>query len=272
MNANINDLLLQVQDFIKNKKYREAKNIINKILKIDNQCDKAYYFLSSIEYFLGNINESISALDNIHGLKECKLDKSYILFVRGRLYSEELHNYELAIDSFSKAIELNPNVSDIYFYRGKTKQLALSVQKGVNWNNIDASSLEDLSKAIELSPNKSEPYSYRGGSYFLLKKYSLALQDWNKYIELEPDDESGYCNRAYVKFEMEDYQGAIIDYTKSISLFDKDSSIYFSRGIAKCALEDYLGAKQDYELGMKIANNKESYLSKELKSKLNNNI
>ena len=194
--------------------------------------------MSNIEYFLGNINESIYALDNILELKECNLDKSYILFVRGRLYSEELHNYELAIDSFSKAIELNPNVSDIYFYRGKTKQLSLNVQKGVNWNNIDISSLEDLNKAIELSPNKSEPYSYRGGSYFLLKKYSLALQDWNKYIELEPDDESGYCNRAYVKFEMEDYQGA----------------------------------KQDYELGMKIANNEESYLSKELKSKLNNNI
>ena len=124
-----------------------------------------------------------------------------------------------AIYQFTKAIELNPNYEDAYFWRGKIR------------------GYEIINKDVE-------------GAY-----YSEAIKDFNKVIELNPDNAEAYFWRGRAKFNFEDYKGAIADYTKVIKLkpisFNFPSS-YYERGWVKKIIGDLNGACEDWNQAKKL--------------------
>ena len=75
--------------------------------------------------------------------------------------------YERAIDSYNKAIELNPDYVLGYNNRG----LAHS-QKG----EVELA-IKDYTKAIELKPDYAEVYYYRGGAFLRLGEREKAKSD-----------------------------------------------------------------------------------------------
>jgi len=99
-------------------------------------------------------------------------------------YYANLKKDDLAIKSYTKAIEINPNDADTYFYRGNSY-----------YNLKDYSSaINDFTKVIELNPNDSNGYINRGLSYYKLKKYDLAIKNYTKAIELNSSDSLTYVN------------------------------------------------------------------------------
>jgi tetratricopeptide (TPR) repeat protein len=123
-------------------------------------------------------------------------------------YYANLKKYDLAIKSYTKAIELNPNDANTYYNRG------IAYNKLKNYS----SAIKDYTKAIELNPNDADAYNNRGLVYTHLKKDDLAIKDYNKAIELNSNDANAYLGRGYSYSKIKNYELSIKDYKKAIEL------------------------------------------------------
>jgi tetratricopeptide (TPR) repeat protein len=85
--------------------------------------------------------------------------------------------YDIAIQYFSKAIELKPNLSNPYFNRGSCYG-----EKG----NLELA-IQDYTKAIELSPNDLKSYYSRGHCYSKKGDYTLAFEDYKRVRNIKSD-------------------------------------------------------------------------------------
>ena len=93
-------------------------------------------------------------------------------------YRFEMHRYDCAIETSSKAILLNPDYTDAYIGRGTAYAL-----KG----NLDRA-IEDLIKATELGPLNSGPYTLLGLVYDRRGDRPLAIENYRKVLELDPNN------------------------------------------------------------------------------------
>jgi len=88
-----------------------------------------------------------------------------------------LENYQLEhgkpIDTYSQAIELDPENANAYFNRGFEY-----------FSGEHEKAIEDYSKAIELDPEHAEAYYHRGSCYSDLDEYEAAIEDYSKAIKL----------------------------------------------------------------------------------------
>jgi len=123
-------------------------------------------------------------------------------------YYANLKKDDLAIKSYTKAIELNPNDADTYYNRGNSY-----------YDLKDYSSaIKDYTKAIELNTNYVYAYYNRGLSYYKLKKYDLAIKNYTKAIELNSNYADAYFGRGYSYNKIKNYELSIKDYKKAIEL------------------------------------------------------
>lgn len=88
--------------------------------------------------------------------------------------------YDLALQSYAKAIELNPKDAATYLNRGRAYS---------NKKSYDLAIL-DYDKWIELSPKESMAYFNRGDLYEKRGNASHAINDYRKAIELDAANES----------------------------------------------------------------------------------
>jgi tetratricopeptide (TPR) repeat protein len=164
-----------------------------------------------------------------------------------------LKDYNGAITDYTKAIELNPNLTQAYYNRGHSK---------INLKDYNGA-IADFTKAIELNPNNADAYSNRGTSKADLKDYYGAIADYTKAIELNPNLAIAYNNRGLQKCDLKDYYGAIADYTKAIELNPNNAKAYSSRGTSKAYLKDYYGAIADHTKAIKLnPNDAETYYNR----------
>jgi len=108
-------------------------------------------------------------------------------YTRGGLNIHMLNNYQLAIEDFSKALELDPNHYNAYMARGRA-YLAI--------DNMELA-VADFSKAINLFPMmEPEPYAWRGLYHFQNGNYTLAREDFEAVVQIDPDDKHGFTFTA----------------------------------------------------------------------------
>lgn len=124
-------------------------------------------------------------------------------------------NYEAALVSYSRAIQVNPSNSILYTKRGFMYLQLLEARVA----------LEDFNTAIELDPNLTEAYSGRGFANELLGNPDHALDDYSQAILLDPGNFLHYSNRARVYEALGNKEAAIADYTQVISL-SADENLY----------------------------------------------
>jgi len=141
------------------------------------------------------------------------------------------HGYTVAIKYYNKAIELNPNWADAYYYRG------LAYYELVNYKEA----ILDYNKAIELVPSDYRAYAYRGDAKSEQGDNIGAMQDYNKAIELKyrraielnPNDYESYVNRGFAYYELVNYKEAIQDFNKAIKINPNYGGAYRGRGLSK---------------------------------------
>lgn len=127
--------------------------------------------------------------------------------------------YREAIESYNKAIELNPRYANAYLYRGNAYEAIEEYDQA----------LEDYNKACQLNPMDLFAFKNRGGLYKKLKLYDKALKDFERAIQLDPLYESPYEERGNVYAEVKNYDKALDDYAKAIELNPKYGFTYESR-------------------------------------------
>ena len=168
-------------------------------------------------------------------------------FIEKSLEEIKRGNYEEAIKFATKAIEINQNNEEAYFYRG----LAFSSKK----NFLAAT--EDYSKAIELNP-KANYFLVRGESFFKSNNKLKALSDFQKVIEIGSTDRDLSMALTYIgtiKSDFGDHSNAIISFSKAIELNPQNFEAYNNRAKAKSMNNDYYGAIDDLEMMIEINEN-----------------
>ena len=175
----ISQILSEAISSFNGKEYDKTIMLCNQVLKLDNR------------------------LSSAHNLK-------------GIAFAEKKEE-EKAIDSFNKAIELEPNNSGYIYNRAKFNYQSKRYTEA----------LIDCNMAIRLEEN-SEFYTLRAAAKQKLQDISGALADVSKSIELNPNDAKSYFNRGFLKMSLGDTNGAIEDYKKHVELDPSNAEVYNS--------------------------------------------
>jgi len=182
-----------------------------------------YDYLKAIELYTLAINKNTVGDSN--------------LFVfRGSLYLK-LTCFELALNDFNRAIELDENQTAAYVFRAKVFESYRYSEKALN----------DYAKAEENDSNSSIVYEERASLFERLGCLPEALSDFDRLVELNPEDFYVYSLRADLKEKLEDMHGALVDYSTAIELNPYYSDLYSYRAAIKEKLGDAVGAKLDLD-------------------------
>ena len=237
------------------------------------------------------IQEALQEMNQAEQREEEEREKAQTLtawdYIRrgNRIYDEGC--LELAMDEYSKAIELDPNFAGAYNIRGivhrelghleeaikdYNKAIELDPNFAGAFNNRGIvhgdlgrleEAIQDYNKAIVLDPNFADPYYNRGSAHKDLRRLEEAIKDYNKAIELDPDYTDAYSARGNVYRDLGRIEEAIKDYTKVMSLILFDGDVLYNRGLAYNISGNYSKAIEDFtEVISSEPRNKEAYLNR----------
>ena len=168
-------------------------------------------------------------------------------YFRRGVEAHQRGDFDRAIQDYSKAIALKPDLAEAYNNRGNAYR-----EKG----DYDRA-IQDYTKAIALKPDLAEAYYNRGVAYGAKGDYDRAIQDYTKAIALKPDDAKAYNNRGVAYGAKGDHDHAIQDYDKAIDLAPDDALAYTNRGVTWLFLREWDRARSDLtaakERGVPIA-------------------
>jgi tetratricopeptide (TPR) repeat protein len=135
------------------------------------------------------------------------------LFNRG-LEKYKGGDFDAAIADYTEAIQVNPNVAEVYVARGNAfydrgdKQAAL----------------QDYNQALRLNSNYAAAYVERGNARDDLGDSKGALEDYTQAIQISPNLAEAYDNRAVTHIRLGNNQEAIADLEKAVQLYQQQGN------------------------------------------------
>ena len=187
--------------------------------------------------------------------------------IRAMLLRKE-KNYDLAIEYFNKAIQLDTHDYELYSNRGNVyfdlrkpelaiddyrKALSMKPNFPEALDNLGAqfailghydSAVKYANEAIKIKPDFKPAYSNRALTYMKSNRYDDAIRDWQKFLEFEPDaadvyNTIGSCYQAVGK-----YKESLVPIDKAISM-NPDPTFYLNRSYSYNGLKNLEAAKKD---------------------------
>jgi tetratricopeptide (TPR) repeat protein len=227
-----------------NKLYNtEAEKSFKKALDLDSTFAMAYYQLSRVitraseykkmiakaveysdkvsqkeKYYIKNLEASISG-NNTQAIKELQKiierypeEKEAFLEI-GWLYHYRLRQYEEAVRSYLKAIEIDP------LYKVAYNSLAYTYNELGDFEK----SIWAINKYISLAPNEANPYDTRADLYAYNGKIDQAIESYKKALEIKPDFYMSLAKLGHMYLFKKEYAKAESCYQKLCSSSDKDT-------------------------------------------------
>ena len=157
---------------------------------------------------------------------------------------------ESAIKTYTSAIMLDADNSDLYAKRGELKIKA----------GDSEGALEDINKALKLNKNK---WLYTGGWLYatrsrikreMLRDYKGALEDINKALKTIQE---GYVyeQRGIIKRELGDCEGAVEDINRALE-FVQEEDFYLERAVTYEKQKNFELALNDYKKVLELSPDK----------------
>ncbi|MGD0682592.1 MAG: tetratricopeptide repeat protein [Terracidiphilus sp.] len=144
-------------------------------------------------------------------------------------------NTKLAIQSCSKAIELDPNSPEAWTYRGDIY---------LRQKNYDLAII-DYGYAIKLEPDWMWPLDNRGEAYLRKNQFDRAIEDFNAVIRVSPDYAMGFLDRGIAEMRKNDLDAALADFQMGIKVDPKCGACLLGQGLVKRAKGDNAGGDAD---------------------------
>jgi tetratricopeptide (TPR) repeat protein len=231
----------------------------------------AYRYLSIIdnrksEEVISYSDKALSANKN--------LDKAF--FCKGVIYTRE-KNYELALEQFSKVLELNPLSAEAYdkiaYIYGEVgnlekeleyyKKAATTEEKNphyaYNLGRILQRKYGDmhqanlyLQKAYEIEPDNFAYASTYAYSLEMLRQFSDALDVYETIIRKNPENPQGYLLKAHCFIKMERYEDAINLFLKANTLTSLNFNAARDLALAYANLKNFENAISLTEYALRI--------------------
>ncbi|MDR1898454.1 MAG: tetratricopeptide repeat protein [Treponema sp.] len=179
--------------------------------------------------------------------------------------------YAMAIEDFTEALELDPELRSAWMLRGMAYYASASYVTGIgeNFSSVDTATtagrkaaaaeqaaydraVADFSRAIRLDPNDAKAYNSRGVAYDSKGEYDRAIADYNQAIRLDPNNASAYNNRGNAYYAKGEYDRAIDDYGRAIRLDPDYANAYNNRGNVYYFKGEYDRAIDDYDRAIRL--------------------
>jgi len=227
--------MFEFDTLIKQEKYKELIELATTDINNNLQDENAYYYRGKAYYYLNELDKAKSDFDSCLKIND-KFALAYtsrtlvrmLQFPHTGADEEDMFNDTVkaikiepnnpvvhfeqglflafvcdasAIDSYTKAIELNPNYVDAYYNRGLVKS---------NIGNSEEA-IKDYSKAIEIDKTYTNAYHNRAIDRSNLGDYKGAIEDYTSVIELEGCACYEYFHRAKEFAKIREFDNAIAD-------------------------------------------------------------
>lgn len=132
-----------------------------------------------------------------------KYDVDIVYNHRGYMYNNN-GEYDKAINDFTHALSLNPELVEAYYNRGSAY---------FNKNDYDRA-IRDFTHAINLKPDYVVSLNGRGMAYMKRGEYNRAIADFTTALKFEPSSYQLYSNRAFAYYMNKEYDKALEDAKK----------------------------------------------------------
>ncbi len=200
----------QFNEYLNNQDFQNAVELItDRLLTLDSlendyKMNTAGFFhglRGYAQYFLMNYDV---AMNDVNRAIEVVPNWSRGYYFRGLIHYQ-LGDYQAALDDYTQAIEDKHKHrrkvdNHYYFARGDAYCWALG-----QFENA----ISDYTKCIKMKPKWALPYLHRGSARQLLQDYTGAIADYEKGIALDPYLIIGYQNLAGCYYKQKDYDAAI---------------------------------------------------------------
>jgi tetratricopeptide (TPR) repeat protein len=232
------------------------------------------------------------------GFLETNLSLEDKLLLANRYYNHGINSlYQddvSAVDSFQKAIELNPEFDMAYLGIARAKYSQEKYEDAIYYSEIASKinqfpafasfiagdsycqldqykkCIEALSRSIEIDPLAvdahfyvgGEAYFIRGNAHYSLGEYSEAIKDFKEFRNIVPswyylyDDVENRIGWSY--YHLDDFQKAIESFSGQINKVPNSASGYDDRGYVYYQMREYELAVKDLEMAIQI-NPKKAY-------------
>ncbi|PCI96291.1 MAG: hypothetical protein COB15_10860 [Flavobacteriales bacterium] len=161
--------------------------------------------------------------------------QSYFKYFNDGESSLKNKNYSLAIEHFTKVIELKPNHDRALNLRGVSYKESGDVEKAII----------DLKKAIEIKPKIAEYHNNLGMAYYSIQKYEDAVAVLSIAIDRNKKLMPAYEAKIYAQIAIKQYEEAV-QTAKVAVLKEKSGNTYYNLGVAHDSLKQYKEAVYNF--------------------------
>ena len=252
--------------------YQEAKSLLEKLIQLEPGNPEAYFYLGLANKHLTFFSDAINHLDTATQITPQFFDAwllkadlfdaqqlplkaltcyEALISIRpkfllgwknmGFLLSE-LNRHEEAINTYSQALILDPNDSEIHFAKGKAL-LELGCHD---------EALSSLNRATEINPSNSQAHSICG---IILSRQGLvdqALLSYQAALNLEPQDFQTWSNQGTALHSINKPEEALAAYDKAISINPQYAEAWSNKGITLNDLKRHEEALAAYDKAIGI--------------------
>jgi tetratricopeptide (TPR) repeat protein len=136
--------------------------------------------------------------------KETKTNLAKLYYSRGRAHRHQ-GKYDLALEDYDHAIEINPDYALAFNNRGLV----------YNDKHEYDLAIADYEHALTLDPRLAMSMNNRCLAYYLKSDYDRALQDCEQALKMDPHDANPYYNRGLIKRKKGDKAGGDADIARA---------------------------------------------------------
>jgi tetratricopeptide (TPR) repeat protein/outer membrane protein OmpA-like peptidoglycan-associated protein len=263
--------------YMKLSKYKDANNILEKLLVFDKDNIPALQRSAYCLILLKDFNKAVSRAD-LAIEEDSKDDGEFtdIAHYYRALAKDSLHDYPAALTSYKRAVvivktrEINrlkalPKYKPYYVNLAKVQNTTRSYDEAIQ--NFDIAITLDIPDTI--LPSNSDVYYYNSLSYFAKSDFNNSIGNLNKAIVLNGKSQHLFFQRGLVYKATSQYQSAISDFTKASLLEPNNPLTYLYKGQCEMELGNFQNAIKDFKTCLKLepSNNEAKNLLKQADSK-----
>ncbi len=211
------------------KRYREAKEDYQLLLRRDVRCQEAYLGLGVIAYKENNIGLCHENLEKAQNANPSNVD---FYLNRAAIY-EEMGEWRKAADDYVMAMTFGDNRRSV---------AGINALSSIAYEPV----IDALSLAIENADEKGFYYFIRGAIHMNNQHYSASIKDWNTIIEKNLlHFHTVYFNRGFCYMRLGQFDYAVEDVSTAIKMKGDQMSYYITRSKLYRVMGDYENAKAD---------------------------
>ncbi len=117
-------------------------------------------------------------------------------------------DFQGAIDSWNKALKLNPNLAEIWHNLGSALGRLEQYPEAI----------ESFNHALEIDPQSYQAWNDRAHAFYQMQQWEQAIDSWNKAIDLNPGNYQFWYHRGCALEQLQRFDEAIASYEKTLEI------------------------------------------------------